>query len=636
MKPILLATLFAAALFTTSCSEKAATQPPSTIQTSLFQFRYADKTQPENVHNGGEVPQIAFTFAYQYQKIKGTDLQLNWQGKLTLSRDDTIVIQTSAPISLKIDGQTIPLNGTYTEHPLTQGEHNISVDYAPTSLAADIIVNFLPSSQQARAPESIAPDIHAKSKDIIRFANLTRDTDQDEQDDQDTDQDDPDADSSLTNTNKNLKYNGTLHIPADSNDQIIILTAFKPINAVMQPEKGANIKAIIATPSIGSISGTNAPIYRVTTLINNPYFFVSKCHCIGGIDLSCNDASYESIQTLAQTLVKKPVDYFYRSYSAQSGWLSNELTQELKHRSDQTYQKAKAQCGGKEAITFDHNALTDQGSLKANEASNQPSWFSQMNDTIPQQGFKAYYFTQDNIGKPIASEIVPHIAMNYPFNTFHNIDADKFAALWVGKITVPTDTLMDMQYDLEQADLRIRVDGKIVHERTVKDNRTNPNQPNRFDLPLSKGEHQLEVEYINHWHTVGFALIPQPKQLNTPDSKAEAESLVNNPNYTIITATVSESDIRDSSLKITLPSSSKPTVLVLNSTHLVFWQIQPSNANIKAVIIQDGKGTVQGSHAPVLRVNQLPYPRSPQQISYKFNQYNPPAITANDWKKGKN
>lgn len=635
MKPILLATLFAAALFTTSCSEKAATQPPSTIQTSLFQFRYADKTQPENVHNGGEVPQIAFTFASEYKKIQGTDLQLNWQGKLTLSRDDTIVIQTSAPISLKIDGQTIPLNGSYTEHPLTQGEHSINVDYAPTSLAANIIVNFLPSSQQARAPESIATDIHPKSKDIIRFANLSPDPS--EYIDEDEDDEDITEEARSILANKNLKYNSTLRIPADSNDQIIILTAFKPINAVMQPEKGANIKAIIATPTIGSISGTDAPIYRITTNMNNPYFFVKNCHCIGGMDFSCNDASYEPIQALAQTLVKKPVDYFYRPHPTQGNWLNNELMQELNHRSNQTYQKAKAQCGGNEAITFDHNALTAQGSLKANEASNQPSWFSQMNDTIPQQGFKAYYFTQDNIGKPIASEIVPRIAMNYPFNTFHNIDADKFAALWVGKITVPTDTLMDMQYDLEQADLRIRVDGKIVHERTVKDNRANPNQPNRFDLPLSKGEHQLEVEYINHWHTVGFALIPQPKQLNTPDSKAEAESLVNNPNYTLITATVNESDMRDSSLKITLPSSSKPIVLVLNSTHLVFWQIQPSNANIKAVIIQDGKGTVQGSHAPVLRVNQLPYPRSPQQqISYKFNQYNPPAITANDWKKGKN
>lgn len=615
MKTPLFAVLLAAVLFTSSCSEKSRSP---VIQTGPFQFSYADKTQPENVRSGGEVPQIAFNFVYAYDKIQGENLKLHWQGKIKLSREEAVIIQTAAPVRLKIDDTEFDFRKNRTDntqYTLSKGEHNVSVDYEPSWHAGSVVVNFLPATEAARTPEALAADIKAASGDIVRFATVYHTVASDERG---------------IPIDSNLEYDAVLPVPTDSKEQIIVLNSYDLVNVVMQPEKGARIKAIVATPTIGTISGSDAPVYRLDTAPPDTNYFTAGCHCIGGIHLSCNTKtpSYEPIQNLSQTLFGKPVDYFYHSRYFKQEWFANERMQAIKQRTDNEHQKALAQCGGSEAVTFDRNALsTPQGSLKTDD---KPSWFSRMNDTVPAQGFKAYYFTQDSIGKPVASETVPHIAINYPYETFHNINAEKFAALWVGNITVPTDTLMDMQYDLSQADLRIRVDGKIVHERTVKDGQNDHNPADRFDLLLSKGKHQIEVEYINHWHTVGFALHPQPKQLAAPDS--EAQALVNNPNYAVIRAEVYESSKLDSSLKTALPSSDKPVVLLLKSHDSVFWQIEQGDTDIKAVIIEDGKGIVQGSRAPVLRVNRLP---NAARTDREFYQYSRAVIDAGDWKTGK-
>ena len=618
---LLAAILLAAVLFTASCGGKnrppVKSRPP-VIRTRPFQFSYADKRQPENVRSGGEVPQIAFNFVYGYEEIQGENLQLHWQGKINLSREETVIIQTSALVRLKIDDVEFDFRKNRTDntqYTLSKGEHSVSVDYEPSWHTVSAVVKFRPPVEKARAPEALAADIKAKSRDIVRFATVYHTVASDERG---------------VPIDSNLEYDAVLPVPADSKEQIIVLNSYDLVNVVMQPEKGARIKAIVATPTIGTISGSDAPVYRLDTAPPDTNYFTAGCHCIGGINLSCNTKtpSYEPIQNLSQTLFGKPVDYFYHSRYFKQEWFANERMQAIKQRTDSEHQKALAQCGGSEAVTFDRNPLTSsQGSLKTDD---KPSWFAKMNDTVPAQGFKAYYFTQDSIGKPVASETVSHIAINYPYETFHNINAEKFAALWVGNITVPTDTLMDMQYDSSWADLRIRVDGKIVHERTVKDEQSNPNQAERFDLPLSKGTHRLEVEYINHWHTVGFALHPQPKQLNAPDS--EAQALVDNPNYAVIRAEVYESSKLDSSLKTALPSSGKPVVLLLKSYNSVFWQIERGDTDIKAVIIEDGKGVVQGSRAPVLRVNRLP---NATRTAYEFYQYDPAAIGAGDWKAGK-
>ena len=83
----------------------------------------------------------------------------------------------------------------------------------------------------------------------------------------------------------------------------------------MQPEKGARVKASVATPAIGTISGSDAPVYRLDTVPPDTNYFTAGCHCIGGIDLSCHTKtpSYEPIQHLSQTLFGKPVDYVYHS-----------------------------------------------------------------------------------------------------------------------------------------------------------------------------------------------------------------------------------------------------------------------------------------------------------------------------------
>ena len=279
------------------------------------------------------------------------------------------------------------------------------------------------------------------------------------------------------------------------------------------------------------------------------------------------------------------------------------------------YREAAEKCGGSKALNFD-NAIS--GSQKGGAG-----WFEQMGGEVPEQGFAAYYFTHDSIGKPFARENVPHIAIHYAYDSFHHVDAENFAALWVGKIRVPEDVLMDMQYDLSWGHIRVRVDGKIVHEYQQKEN---GQEGGRFDVLLTKGEHRLEVEYINHWHVVAFSMHPQIKQLTPPDEKVK--HVLEDSDNLVVDVEVYGSSALNNTIKLNLPPSDRPIVLLLSSHNSVFWQIQPGGAPLKAVIIEDGKGTVTGSKAPVYRVPRISVSPRP---SIRFYQYETDQIGAGEY-----
>ena len=580
----------------------AACIPAAEKATSLavepFRMTFYDITQPANIQNGGTSSDIVFSFVNTYHGIRGPNLRVNWTGRINVPEDGRVWVQTSSSnIKLNIDGTEIKLRGQYDEIILPKGERAVSVNYAPGGHADDLIVNFFAVSEKMRTPESLAKDIRANRKDVILFAELRADRVM-------TTNGIPDFD--------NRKPISTLPISAYDQDLIVVLNATTPLNVVLKPEKGVDIKAVVATDNIGTVSGTNAPVYRVSAPPLQSDWFPRYCRCIGGTQLSCSatEGLYPQIQKFSEQLFDRKPDFFYHSEYVEEGWVPNDKMATYYRKNIAAYNEAEAKCGGDKALNFDNAISSTQ--------KNDVGWFAQIGGEVPKQGFNAYYFTHDNIGKPVAFEHVPHIAIDYPYNKFHNIDAEQFAALWVGKIHVPDDALMDMQYDLSWAHLRVRVDGKVVHEYQQKEN---GKEGGRFDLVLAKGEHQLEVEYINHWHTVGFAMHPQLKQLSSPDDAVRR--LLEDPAYTVVSAEVYESSARDRVINLTLPAADKPVVLLLKSFNSVFWQIRPGQTLLKAVIIEDGKGMVSDSLAPVYRVNRLPYHKP----DFRFYQYQTDSIS---------
>ncbi|WP_066800420.1 hypothetical protein [Moraxella oblonga] len=595
--PKYLFTLLFISLFGLVACQKSPSQP-------TYQVFYYDINKPNELYPLGETTGVAFGYVYDFKGIEGKNLGILWQGELKNTQKDGLAVQSDDITSLKINGQEIKLShNAFTQLSLDKGKYPIEIRYEPKWHAGEAVLNFLPKDEIVN-PDELPQKLGLNSDDVITFATL------DEQSvgvgiDLNTGQ--KIEQTLATNT---LPHT-TLTLSPDMSEQVLVLSSPSLLNVHIIPD-GVKVKAIIAFGNIGQIVGVDGvPIYRMTQEWDDDWW-ATNCDCIGGTQLHCStdEGSYQHINTFTQTLNGQSPTLWYRQ---ESGWQSFDNIKSLYTQAIQELADAKARCGGEASPSFTNNAPSLISNDNINTTNAGKSWLSQLGVDIPQKGFVAYYFNRDNMTTPIATENVPHIGIKYPYKDFHDIPAEKFAGAWAGYISVPKDTMMSMQYDMSWSQLRVFLDGKEVFYHRHGENGTP--QEGSFDLLISKGRHRLDVEHINHWHTVGFALHPQPKLNEYPNDKAK--ELVNSPAYDVVSVSVYESENRDSTLPISLPNTQKPVVLVLKSHNSVFWQL-PTNSRIHAVIIKDGRGVVTGGTAPVLRVENLPSLKAPYQHFYEY------------------
>lgn len=578
--------LLVGCLWLSACEYLSASREPKSLVKQPFHMIYYDIRQPEKTFDGGE-HDMALNFINSFRnQIDGEFVGVRWQGKIELDKDETIAIQHSdaSKLKLTIDGKPIPLLGSgYHRLALNKGSHDVALVYEPKWFANEMAVRFWRTEQSPQSIEYVAKKIVAKERDILLYAPIQPDFDVDTQQYQ----------------------TPSLAIPAANEAQILVLSSPKLRDVVLRPHKDADIKAIVALQGVGKISGSDAPVFRLTQAVDDT-LWAQGCDCVGGVTLHCSgsmDKGYVEIQQLSKTLFQRGFDRFYQDKI----WADKSLVQQGFEQAQKLYQDTQARCGGDKKLTF-NNAFS--GSLNVSD-----SWWSKIGGSVPETGFRAYYFKQDAMDTPVAEENVSHIGIHYIHQDFHGIDAKNFAALWVGNIHAKEDMVMSMQYDLSWAQVRVWLDGQSVYEYQHADNRQS--REGSFDLILTKGSHRLEVAFINHWHTVGFALYPQRKILI--DQSDEVRALLNQPDYAVAHAKVYESNARYGTIDLHLPPSNKPVVLVLESHHSVFWRLQPSQTPLKAVIIQNGKGVVSGSRAPTYRLPKIL--RVNRKMDFKFDKY---------------
>jgi hypothetical protein len=207
------------------------------------------------------------------------------------------------------------------------------------------------------------------------------------------------------------------------------------------------------------------------------------------------------------------------------------------------------------------------------------NWGKKLNPsgTIPNTGFKAIYFDRDSPGSATFHENVDSIAIKYSWSEFHNIESPKFAAYWVGKLSFKSDTTKQITVSQSWAKSRIFIDGEVVFgEGNMKES---------FTHEFSKGQHVIEVEYINNWHTVEFKVtVEDARPVLTPSEVADYFAENVDPSAKLFYAGLYESDSQDTSVDVTLPRTGKPIVLWLTSYEAIDWRIS-SRDEIAAVVV---------------------------------------------------
>ena len=127
------------------------------------------------------------------------------------------------------------------------------------------------------------------------------------------------------------------------------------------------------------------------------------------------------------------------------------------------------------------------------------TWGDTLNPSnqVPSGRFKAFYFNSQQPRDVIASALVDDVGISYAWSEFHNIRSEDFGAYWVGRFHVAQPATRIANISQSWSKTRIIIDKKVVYEG---------GSDARVPYTLSQGDHLIEVEFLNNWHTTGLAV----------------------------------------------------------------------------------------------------------------------------------
>ena len=197
------------------------------------------------------------------------------------------------------------------------------------------------------------------------------------------------------------------------------------------------------------------------------------------------------------------------------------------------------------------------------------NWGKRLNPTgaVPNRGFKAIYFNRTTPGKVVFQENVESIAIKYAWADFHRIDSPQFGGYWVGKLNFANPTTKQISVSQSWAKSRILIDGEIVFDGA--------NDSKAFAHLFGAGDHVIEVEYINNWHTTEFKVTVQDSPVKLENGQvSDYLSRKARKDSDLYYVGIYESSAKDTSVLVTVPRTGRPAVLWLASYEAVDWNIQ--------------------------------------------------------------
>lgn len=213
--------------------------------------------------------------------------------------------------------------------------------------------------------------------------------------------------------------------------------------------------------------------------------------------------------------------------------------------------------------------------------------FNPANETSP-GFFRAYYFNSRHPKQIIATEEVPDIAIQYPWSDFHGIKSEDFGAYWIGSKHFEADTSVEINVAMSWSKTRVIIDKQLVYEGGSN---------MRIPFTFSAGDHLIEVEYLNNWHTtdftVSFLALHRRVQKSALRMHLSGQAF---DGAKVLYASVYESKNRDLTTTVSIERTEQPVILVLSSYSAVKWQIAtPYPVDIRAI--------AYGSYSPGTRVS---------------------------------
>ncbi|WP_298446882.1 hypothetical protein [uncultured Marinobacter sp.] len=207
------------------------------------------------------------------------------------------------------------------------------------------------------------------------------------------------------------------------------------------------------------------------------------------------------------------------------------------------------------------------------------TWGAYLNPTnkLPKDGFQAFYINTNEPRTVIATESVDNIAINYIRDELHGIESRDFGGYWVGNLEFDTQEVRRISVSQSWSKTRILINGGVLYEGG-----SDASILYRFE----PGLHQIEVEYVNNWHTTELSVDINSEvayyDLNEINAQLKANLL---GDYQVYYASVYESSSKDLMTVVNMQKTARPVLLVLSSYSPVKWYLSnPFGADVRAVV----------------------------------------------------
>ncbi|WP_190325446.1 hypothetical protein [Halopseudomonas salina] len=209
----------------------------------------------------------------------------------------------------------------------------------------------------------------------------------------------------------------------------------------------------------------------------------------------------------------------------------------------------------------------------------QSSWGEHANPSgaLPEDGFQAFYINTNQPRQVIATESVGGIAINYIRDDFHGIESGDFGGYWVGMLEFKQQEVMSFTVSQSWSKTRILINGRVLFEGG-----SDQSILYRFE----PGEHKIEVEYVNNWHTTEFSvgIHSSVTYLDMDQIKMRLQANLLD-DFQVLYAGLYESSARDMTTIVNLEKTADPVVLVLSSYSPVKWYVSnPFGVEIRAIV----------------------------------------------------
>lgn len=249
--------------------------------------------------------------------------------------------------------------------------------------------------------------------------------------------------------------------------------------------------------------------------------------------------------------------------------------------------------------------------------------------------FKARYFTEndgenpgkgnDGTIKNIESKLkitesVKRPSINFSYSDFEGINSYNFYGVWDGVMSVAGEgQSVKAHFDVSKGDVSLYLNDDLL-EKWRDDSKT-------VQLNLKKGDNKIRIELHNHWHTTSFNVsFTDYEKLDKAAAVDLFKSIDFNSTKTVYLGAY-EASARNrgdqyNEILVTIPKSSAPIFIFLNSFRAVNWVINnPHNAKIVGVAL---RGRSPGSTATTTSstpIYELPTSRNSYKSSHDVQTY---------------